>query len=66
MKVSAVDAETGIEVVIMGPVSATRNDLQRVAIRKLKAQVSKSKKEGPADPEDDDGSGSPGPKGWIV
>lgn len=66
MKVTAIDAETGVEVVIMGPVSASRNDLQRVAVRKLKVQIDKEKKEG-KDTEDDPGNdeGS-GPKGWIA
>ena len=39
MRVCAVDAETGIEVVIMGPVSATQNDLQNIALRKLEARL---------------------------
>jgi hypothetical protein len=42
MKVTAVDAATGIEVVVMGPVSAARTDLQKVAVRKLKAQINKA------------------------
>lgn len=43
VKVSAVDAATGTEVVIMGPASAARTDLQRVALRKLKARLEKGK-----------------------
>ncbi len=39
MKVSAVDAATGIEVVVMGPASATQSDLQNIALRKLKARI---------------------------
>jgi len=39
MKVSAVDAASGIEVVIMGPASATQNDLQNIALRKLKVRM---------------------------
>lgn len=64
MKVTAVDAETGTEVVIMGPVSASKNDLQRVAIQKLKAQVNKAKSSDSSDPEDN--SGGSGSKGWIA
>lgn len=41
MKVTAVDAATGIEVVVMGPVSAARTDLQKIAVRKLKVQIDK-------------------------
>lgn len=42
MKVTAVDAATGIEVVVMGPVSAARTHLQEIAIRKLKLQIDKA------------------------
>lgn len=35
VKVSAVDAATGVEVAVMGPKSATRDELQRLAVRKL-------------------------------
>lgn len=42
MKVTAVDAATGVEVVVMGPVSASRTDLQKIAVRKLKAQIDKA------------------------
>lgn len=67
MKVIAVDAATGIEVVIMGPATASQNDLKRVAIRKLKAQLKKASEakdsSAPNDDDDDDESGS---KGWIA
>ena len=36
VKVSAVDADTGIEVVIMGPRSTSRGELERIALQKLK------------------------------
>lgn len=39
MRVSAVDAATGMEVVIMGPVSASQKDLQKVAVAKLKRRL---------------------------
>ena len=44
VKVIAVDAATGMEVVVMGPATASRADLQNVAVRKLKAQLSKTDK----------------------
>ena len=39
VKVTAVDAETGVKVVIMGPTSASQNDLQNLAMRKLKVRL---------------------------
>lgn len=42
IKVTAVDAATGTEVVVMGPANASRTDLQKVAVRKLKAQIAKA------------------------
>jgi len=65
MKVVAVDSETGTEVVIMGPATASRNDLERVAVRKLKAQLAKTSGQQDPGSENDDGN-EPGPKGWIV
>lgn len=69
MKVVAVDSETGTEVVIMGPATASRNDLERVAVRKLKAQLAKGSDRQDPEPDDDveeDSGNEPGPKGWIV
>ncbi len=67
MKVIAVDAATGIEVVIMGPATASQNDLKRVAIRKLKAQLKKaSEPESSSAPDDDDDADGSGSKGWIA
>jgi hypothetical protein len=34
-RVAAVDGETGLEVVIMGPAGASRSDLEALALRKL-------------------------------
>lgn len=65
MKVVAVDSETGTEVVIMGPATASRNDLERVAVRKLKTQLAKTSDQHDPDPGEEDGN-EPGPKGWIV
>jgi hypothetical protein len=39
VKVSAIDAATGIEVSIMGPSTAAQADLQRLALRKLVAKL---------------------------
>jgi len=39
MKVTAVDAASGVEVVVMGPASAAQADLQSIAMRKLKARL---------------------------
>ena len=42
MKVVAIDAETGIEVMVMGPARASRADLQKLALAKLKKRLSGS------------------------
>ncbi|GAB4238875.1 MAG: hypothetical protein Kow0032_25700 [Methyloligellaceae bacterium] len=39
MRVTAVDAASGEEVVVMGPVHARREELQRIAVRKLKLRL---------------------------
>ena len=41
VKVAAIDAETGLEVAVMGPAKAARADLERLALQKLKAQLAK-------------------------
>jgi hypothetical protein len=41
IKVVAIDGVTGIEVSIIGPASAVRSDLERVALAKLKARLSR-------------------------
>ncbi|MDA7948286.1 MAG: hypothetical protein MPJ78_12515 [Hyphomicrobiaceae bacterium] len=67
MKVIAVDAATGTEVTIMGPASAAQTDLQRIAVRKLQAQLEKDSGEGGSDPGEEPGEdGSSGSKGWIA
>ncbi len=43
MKVSAVDPISGREVSIVGPASASRNQLSRVAVNKLKYVLAKEK-----------------------
>ena len=39
MKIVAIDAETGIEVMVMGPSHASRADLQKLAMAKLKRRL---------------------------
>lgn len=39
VKVSAIDAATGTEVSVMGPATASRADLQRLALQKLQARL---------------------------
>ena len=43
VKVSAIDAETGIEIAIMGPANASRGDLERLALQKLKARLARER-----------------------
>jgi hypothetical protein len=38
-KVAAIDAETGIEVTVMGPTHALRTDLQMLALAKLRKRL---------------------------
>ncbi len=40
IKVTAIDAATGVEVVVIGPVAASQSDLQGLALRKLKRRLS--------------------------
>ncbi len=40
VRVTAIDATTGIEVVVFGPAKAAEEDLKRIAIRKLKRRIS--------------------------
>jgi hypothetical protein len=39
-RVAAIDSETGIEVVIQAPVSASRADVEEIALRKLERALS--------------------------
>jgi hypothetical protein len=41
-KVAAIDAETGTEVVVMGPTHASRADLQKLALAKLRKRLNTS------------------------
>jgi hypothetical protein len=46
VKVSAVDATTGLEVSIVGSAKASQQELERNALRKLQYVMEKSKKKG--------------------
>jgi hypothetical protein len=41
VKVVAIDADSGIEVAVLGPVSAARSDLRKLALAKLKARLAR-------------------------
>jgi hypothetical protein len=41
VKVSAIDAATGVEVSVVAPATAARADLQRLALQKLKVRLGK-------------------------
>jgi hypothetical protein len=44
VRVSAIDSATGIEVVAMGPASASQADLQQLALGKLKARLEREER----------------------
>lgn len=39
VRVTAIDEATGLEVVVVGPASAARHDLERLALRKLEKRL---------------------------
>lgn len=39
MRVAAIDATTGVEVVVIAPLNASRNDMQRLALAKLQRKL---------------------------
>jgi translation initiation factor 1 (eIF-1/SUI1) len=41
VKVVAIDATTGTEVSVIGPVNAAQSDLERLALQKLKARIAR-------------------------
>jgi hypothetical protein len=41
VKVAAIDATTGIEVSVIGPASALKSDLQKLALAKLKGRLAR-------------------------
>jgi hypothetical protein len=44
VRVSAIDSATGIELVAMGPASASQADLQQLALGKLKARLAREER----------------------
>ena len=44
VRVSAIDSATGIEVVAMGPASASERDLKQLALGKLKARLAREER----------------------
>ncbi|MHA7773413.1 DUF6898 family protein [Roseibium sp. M-1] len=46
VKVSAIDAATGIEVSVFGPTSASQQDLKQLAVRKLQRRLAQEKGDG--------------------
>lgn len=45
VRVTAIDAETGTEVFVLGPLNAAQNDLQNLAVRKLKRRLAQEQPE---------------------
>ena len=43
VKVTAIDSVTGIEVVVIGPTSASQADLQQLALAKLNARLQRER-----------------------
>jgi hypothetical protein len=41
VRVAAIDSATGVEVTVMGPASASKADLERLALQKLKARLAR-------------------------
>jgi hypothetical protein len=48
VRVTAIDAATGIEVVVFGPISTSQEDLKRLAVRKLRRRL---EQENPTEPD---------------
>ena len=44
LRLVAIDAATGTEVTVMGPVNASRDDLERIALRKLQRRIEAQQK----------------------
>ncbi|PKQ08580.1 MAG: hypothetical protein CVT73_06675, partial [Alphaproteobacteria bacterium HGW-Alphaproteobacteria-12] len=64
VKVTAVDVATGLEVSVVGPSTAPRTELERVAIRKLRYMLGRAgngkKEDGKGDPEPSEDKGGGG------
>jgi hypothetical protein len=50
MRVAAVDADTGVEVVVITPISATKTQMQQVALAKLRKKLGETPQSPPASP----------------
>ena len=61
IKVTAIDAETGLEAVIMGPASAAQTHLQKIAVQKLEMQLKKNSEQTEEDTPRPDSK-----KGWTA
>ena len=47
LRLVAIDAATGTEVTVMGPINASRDDLERIALRKLRRRIEAEQKTPP-------------------
>ena len=47
MRVAAIDADSGVEVVVITPVSATKLQMQQVALAKLRKRLAEAPPAGP-------------------
>lgn len=63
VKVMAIDPETGIEVSIIAPESATKDEMTRVAVDKLKRMIAKTASQ---TKEEDDSATQDGKRGGIL
>lgn len=50
MRVAAIDADTGVEVVVITPISATKMQMQQVALAKLRKKLGETPQSPPANP----------------
>ena len=48
MRVAAIDADTGTEVIVIAPVSATKGQMQQLALGKLRKKLGEAATPGPA------------------
>ena len=66
VKVSAVDAATGIEVSIVGPAHASSKELQRIALQKLQLRLKRDEDPQQTEDKKTPPSSPAGPKGGII
>ena len=55
VRVCAIDPETGVEAVSVGAASATKDELSRLAVRKLEYVLAKRRGDSPSDDEEPSG-----------